>query len=392
MLRRPKHAGRIMLGLLALVLAIPFGWYVVERLRSSGRAIRLRENENSKPADFEQRDFGLIVGTFNIAHGRGLAESNWHGDAKERETRLGQIARLFAKDKLLGVDLRKDPGAGQDLDLVILNEVDFDATWSGHVNQAEFLAKRAGFPYWIEQRNLDVDFPFFRLQCGNAILSKYPLSDPQLIDLPAYSSLEPMFAGKKQAVICTMQLDGSRKIRVLAVHLEHRSEDVRVAAAKVIDEIRRQSDLPLLVAGDFNSSPVTFPGAEQDEHGQTALSLLLDSDGFQTRPREPEANRRTFPADHPNLAIDWVLAPKSWTWASEFVPAVMLSDHRPMLAHLAIGPPPPPAAAGSKTTRERVAKETPKQEQTTAAEENSKSTKPSENIPHSKSPPNETDP
>jgi len=73
---------------------------------------------------------------------------------------------------------------------VVLNEADFDATWSGGINQAQWIAKHAGYPYHVEQRNYDVSLPFFKPRFGNAILSRWPILDAEQIELPAVSKWE----------------------------------------------------------------------------------------------------------------------------------------------------------------------------------------------------------
>ena len=75
------------------------------------------------------------------------------GKPSERSDRLREIA-----DFLIEVDA----------DVVVLNEVDFDASWSGHLNQAEFLASRAKYPYRVEQRNLDFRVLGWTWRFGNA--------------------------------------------------------------------------------------------------------------------------------------------------------------------------------------------------------------------------------
>lgn len=88
----------------------------------------------------------LRIGAYNIAHGRGTADGNWSGgDENERRGRLNAIAELIT---------------AADLDVVVLNEVDFAATWSYHVNQAAWIAEATEFPYWVEQRNLDFRFAY----------------------------------------------------------------------------------------------------------------------------------------------------------------------------------------------------------------------------------------
>ena len=70
--------------------------------------------------------------TFNIAHGRGLAKSNWHGGSlRERRQRLNRIAELIG-----------------DCDIAVLQEVDFRAPWTlWLLNQHRHLQKAADFPY-----------------------------------------------------------------------------------------------------------------------------------------------------------------------------------------------------------------------------------------------------
>ena len=54
-------------------------------------------------------------------------------------------------------------------DLVALQEIDIGSLRSGFVNQVEYLAQRAGFPYWYAQRNRDLGM---FAQMGNGVLSR----------------------------------------------------------------------------------------------------------------------------------------------------------------------------------------------------------------------------
>jgi len=107
---------------------------------------------------------GVIrVGTYNIARGHGgaLGTSNWTGSNRTQVT----------------AHLRKtgDFIRGQQLDLIVLNEVDISVAWTRHVHQARVIAETAGFPYVAEQRNIDIAAPFSRFRFGNAVLRKYPI-------------------------------------------------------------------------------------------------------------------------------------------------------------------------------------------------------------------------
>ncbi|MCG8653568.1 MAG: endonuclease/exonuclease/phosphatase family protein, partial [Pirellulales bacterium] len=111
----------LLLGIVA-VLVIPFG---VSRARSSDRRLRLIQLDNV--GQLPPRRRALRIACYNIAHGRGLAASNGAGGTKQQ-----RLERLDA----IADQLRQ-----MDADVVVLNEVDFDCSWSQHVDQAAYLAR-----------------------------------------------------------------------------------------------------------------------------------------------------------------------------------------------------------------------------------------------------------
>ncbi len=282
---RQKRIRRAIYAFAALFLFV-FGWYALSRLTSPLRAVKLISASAKQEARAEPLK-ELRIAIYNIAHGRGLADGNWSGGDKDAKlARLRKIAALLAAEKP---------------DVVVLNEVDFDSTWSGGVNQAEVIARAMPLANRAEGRNLDVSLPFFTVRCGNAVLSRFPITDARLVKFPGYSTLETIGAGRKKGLLCTLLLPGDREVRILAVHLEHRSEEVRIAAALVIGELAADEGPPLVAAGDFNSTPKSYPRATPDASGR---------------------------------AIDWVLAPASWRIAEHRPLDSKLSDHRPVSARI----------------------------------------------------------
>lgn len=119
-----KSIAIIALGILLLPL-------LYSRLTSNRRAVRARGVIETSLEVETPEDAKLSIASYNIAHGRGLAESNLSGGTKaERLDRLDKIAALLRD---------------VDADIVVLNEVDFDSSWSYSINQAEYLAQRAGY-------------------------------------------------------------------------------------------------------------------------------------------------------------------------------------------------------------------------------------------------------
>jgi len=317
--RRRKTAKRL-LQVAGAPLIFLFSWYAMGRATSPLRAARAF-NAADAPAAGRPAMSRLRIGTYNIAHGRGLAESNWVGrDAETTAKRLRAIARLLSKENL---------------DIVVLNEVDFGCTWTRGVNQAEFIAREAGLPSRAEGRNLDVHLPFLAFRFGNAVLSRFPIVAARAVDYPARSRFEAAVAGQKRGLLCTLDLGDARRVRVLAVHLEHRDEPVRIATAGVIAGLASDGGPPLIAAGDFNSTPTDFPHAARTADGRTALSELLESGRFATGLQGPPAEGDlTFSSDRPRALIDWILVPTVWKIDRQRAIDSQLSDHRPVVAEV----------------------------------------------------------
>ncbi len=306
------------LRLLLVALTVVFVPYLVSRLASPSRCVTVHgEKPMAGSRTFEGK---LRVACFNIAHGRGLAISNWAGgDHATRHDRLSSISDLLA-------DL--------DADIVVLNEVDFDSSWSGHVNQAELLANLAGYPFRVEQRNLDFRVLGWTWRFGNAVLSKHPIEVAQLIDLPGYSPWETTLVGKKRAVSCEV-LVGGRSIRVIAAHLSHRSEALRVESARVLTDLIGDGRRPTVVAGDLNSTPPGFPLSMTDAGGNNAIDVFDQSKLLTRSPTTmPSADQLTFPADKPDRLIDWIMISRAWRFMRYRVVPTSLSDHRAVVAEM----------------------------------------------------------
>jgi endonuclease/exonuclease/phosphatase family metal-dependent hydrolase len=264
----------------------------------------------------------LRIASYNIAHGRGVAKSNWEGgDRAKRLDRLDQIADLLRSI---------------DADIVVLNEVDFDSSWSYSVNQAKYLAERAGYPFWVEQRNLDFRILIWKWRFGNAVLSKFPITNAQIVDLPSYSTWEVVLAGKKRGVVCEIKAAG-QAIRVIGTHLSHRQELLRVNSANVLVDLASHGKLPTIIAGDLNSTPPTFPKSFSDPNNNNAIDTLDRSRLFKRLPhdRQPTEQDLTFHSRQPHCVIDWVMIPEDWYFWKYRVVLSELSDHRPVYTEIA---------------------------------------------------------
>ena len=107
-------------------------------------------------------------------------------------------------------------------DIVVRNEVDFETTWSYGVNQTQYLAEKNGCEYRVKRPNIDFRFRFWTYRFRNAVLSKYPVSDAKVVDLPSFAERENLLAGKKKAVFCQIETP-SQTIAAITAHLSHGS-------------------------------------------------------------------------------------------------------------------------------------------------------------------------
>lgn len=311
-----KWARRILVLCLA-VLLLPYAYSRVVSPWSRVAIYSTAEGENrAAPATRSLR-----VASYNIAHGRGVAESNWDGgSAEERSRRLEQIAELLREI---------------DADIVVLNEVDFDSSWSYSINQAETLAKLAGYPFRAEERNLDFRILGWTWRFGNAVLSKHPITDAEVVDLPAEYGWETILAGKKRGINCDISIN-RQQVRVIGAHLSHRLEAVRVNSAKMLLELAEDKTRPTIIAGDLNSSPSGFPESAKDANGDNAIETLDASRLFQRWPVlfPSDEHDCTFHSTDPTIVIDWILIPRDWSFSSYSVNPATLSDHRLIYADL----------------------------------------------------------
>lgn len=272
----------------------------------------------------------LRVVAWNIAHGRGSVggwRANWRGgDTGERDERLEDIAAVLE-------DLQPD--------ILVLNEVDVEASWSGGVSHARDLAQRLDVPHGLDQLNFDVAVFGRRFRFGNAVLSRWPFESAAAIRLPVTSRWERTLVGAKAAARVDLEPTPVGPVVLVPIHLDPRSRSTRLATLEVLDRIREKEDRPLILAGDFNSTRGHWPGG--DGEGTIIDELLARGFSAGNLEGEEEIRRRaTYPAVEPTRAIDWVLVePPLEITELRTVPIGDLSDHAPVVAEVRMRSAPP---------------------------------------------------
>ena len=265
----------------------------------------------------------LRVATWNIAHGRGSGDSNWEQGGDQKRKRVDQIAEKIRE---------------LNADVVILNEVDFSATWSGGNDQAQQIALKAGYPICIKQANLDFGFLFGRWYFGNAILSRLPIRDAKVVELQPLNEWESWLVGNKRGVSCIVELPNKEEVSVVGLHLESRGEAIRV---NQMDDVARHLGMlspPIVVAGDLNTTPSNFPNSRQDGDGINAFDKMIEQTQFSYQPdsivgsADTNSSLMTYSTLQPKSVIDWVLLSHELRLADQQTIDSPLSDHRPVVA------------------------------------------------------------
>ena len=244
---------------------------------------------------------------------------NWEEGSDGKRKRVDQIA-----------DQIRDLNA----DLVILNEVDFSATWSGGLDQATAIAQRAGYRYLVKQSNLDFGFIYGRWHFGNVLLSKYPIRESKVVEFAGVNGWEDWVVGSKRGFACTVQLAPDSHVSIVGLHLESRGEAVRVNEVPDVIDVLSKLEQPIVLAGDLNTTPSHAPHSSTNGQGQNAFELLIEKSGLSFSPTgTPTPDEYTFSTMQPQSVIDWILFESlRLKLVDQQVIKSQLSDHMPVVA------------------------------------------------------------
>lgn len=198
-------------------------------------------------------------------------------------------------------------------DVVTLQEVARGWVLGGGTDMATWLAHRL---------DMSVEFaPAADRQFGNAILTRSPLVDAQVVQLPYGAGPQ-----ERSALTGRVELADGTWLRVTSVHLQHRSVNTPTRLNQLATlEAELPSATPALLAGDLNAEP----GSPEIElvDGEKWVSAV-DSAG--------DTTALTSPTDDPDARIDWVLG-QGVTFRAATVLDDVSSDHFPVVAEVVAG-------------------------------------------------------
>ena len=207
----------------------------------------------------------LTVVTWNIRFGIGRA--NWFGDS------CGELV-IFDDEKIKnGLELLALKIAEIDADILLLQEVDIDSKRSSYIDQVQWLLDHTSMNYGVYASMWEVQFVpsdgLGRVNTGNAILSKWPLSEAERIQLSLrgdQDALTKAFYVRRNVLKAVVNYPGN-PFWAVGIHASAFSNDDTkqkqfLEFKDVLDEINAKGEL-FVAGGDLNELP---PGATKNNY------------------------------------------------------------------------------------------------------------------------------
>ncbi len=244
-------------------------------------------------------------------------------------------------------------------DVVCLQEVDFESSRSHKINQADYIARAAGYPFVAEASSWEsnyIPFPYWplknnfgKMKSGGAILSKFPITDHEVTLLSKPTS-QPwwynLFYLHRYFQKVTISV-GDKKFNLMNLHLEaFDKNDRKNQIIKLVHKIKNEKiDL---VAGDFNMLPASATKRSKfyndDDYENDASYELMTGPGLlEVIPDEiyakDEAQFFTYPSWKPDRRLDYIWYKASLKMMKAEVLSSASSDHLPLRASFQIDSP-----------------------------------------------------
>lgn len=206
-------------------------------------------------------------------------------------------------------NLRRIADVVSDYDVVALQEVDGGSLRSGYINQVEYVADRAQFPYWYAQLNRDLG-PL--AQHGNGVLTRIEPSNMEDHKLPG------VIPGRG-AIVLRLPYAG-QEVLIVLLHLSLGAGS-RQRQLEYVSRLIAGAE-HVIVMGDMNSS---------------AAALLADSALGYSGLRLAEDIQPTYPSWRPHISLDHILVSSGFRIDDYRVLDCDVSDHLPVAVTLSLG-------------------------------------------------------
>ena len=289
-----RFLGSCLLILIASLLACSTGPGAVD---SSPQVLDVRAGENTAtPAQSPI----LRIATLNIAHGRGESLNQMLVTNSTIENNLAAIADFLQQ---------------QGIHIAALQEVDAPSHWSGNMDQAGFIARRAGYPWWVQASHASLGIADY----GTAVLSTLPIHEAMQVDFPpspptaqkGFTLAQIQWQPDEQAAVA---------IDVISIHMDFSRKSVRRQQLEKLDLLLRERRNPLILMGDFNS--------------EYLASRLMESAAEDERHLHTWAGGESPHFSYKKKRLDWIIVSGDLEFVDYTTASEPLSDHKAVIASL----------------------------------------------------------
>lgn len=224
-----------------------------------------------------------------------------------------------------------------DADILALQEIDYGSKRSYHVDQQKELGK-IGYNYFGQSINWDkkyVPFPYYpfgvhfgEILSGQSVLSKYPISELERIELKRNTS-NPFYYDSfyidRLAQVAKIKIN-SRTLILINVHLEAYHKETRKIQMQQVKNLylKYYRDFPTILLGDFNSD-INFDGA--------AINMIMKIPETGCAAFDSSIQNNTFNSISPTERLDYIFYNKRFIKeldAEILKQFKMASDHLPL--------------------------------------------------------------
>ena len=225
---------------------------------------------------------------------------------------------LDCQNQIIDIDLFVKAISLYGADICNLNEVRGDGPIEGYTNQTDAIGNGLGFfRYFGEAVKVDGTSPY-----GNAIVSRLPFKSYETVAVPEVScKSEDEYHEPRCVIRAIIEVDG-KDVCFMNCHMGL-SDGERINAVAKICELIDATELPIILTGDFNTTP-------DDPVLKPIYERLTDSD-------EKSVNKGmyTYASYLPENKIDYIFYRNLDCIYSEVITEIY-SDHFPIIAEFKI--------------------------------------------------------
>ncbi|GGG53886.1 endonuclease/exonuclease/phosphatase family protein [Bizionia arctica] len=222
-------------------------------------------------------------------------------------------------------------------DFIALQEIDYDASRSYHVNQQTEIAS-LGYNYVAEAVNWDdtyVPYPYWppsvhfgKTVSGQSILSKYPIENQECIVLERVNNA-PFYRDalypERLAQIAIIKIE-NKNVILINVHLEAFDKATREKQFATVLELftKYAANYPTILLGDFNSDP---------KYTNAAVTDILNSETIGNAAYSATQYDKTYNSINPDVRIDYIFYSKN---SIEYIDGKVLNQFEQASDHLPV--------------------------------------------------------